>query len=181
MGCGLPGSSVHGILQARMLEWAAIPFSRGSSWPRDRTRVSCVSCIAGWLFTGWVTDQPLRHSLLEPKGTSESTDLGSTHPQPTSSLLPLCFRLKNDSVHSIVLQETENHLSLPFPLSLISNHHVKFLCFFIVFPIFCFEKCQNIARVKRRVKRSPIDWITSRFTIADISCWICFLSLILFP
>ena len=38
-----PGSSVHGILQARMLEWIAISFCRGSSQPRDRTCVSCVS------------------------------------------------------------------------------------------------------------------------------------------
>ena len=40
-----PGSSVHGILQGRTLEWAAISFCRGSSRPRDRTRVSYVSCI----------------------------------------------------------------------------------------------------------------------------------------
>ena len=46
----LPGSSVHGILQARILEWRAIPFSKGSSWPRNRTRVSC---IAGTFFTIW--------------------------------------------------------------------------------------------------------------------------------
>ena len=38
--CSPSGSSVHGILQARRLEWAAIPFSRGSSWPRDRTHIS---------------------------------------------------------------------------------------------------------------------------------------------
>ena len=43
--CSPPGSSVHGILQARILEWAAISSSRGSSRPRDRTRVSYVSCI----------------------------------------------------------------------------------------------------------------------------------------
>ena len=48
MDCSLPGSSVHGILQARILEWVAIPFSRGSSWPRDWTQVSC---IAGRFFT----------------------------------------------------------------------------------------------------------------------------------
>ena len=48
MDCSPPGSSVHGILQARILEWVAIPFSRGSSWLRDRT---CVSCIAGRFFT----------------------------------------------------------------------------------------------------------------------------------
>ena len=43
-----PSSSVHGILQARILEWAAMPSSRGSSPPRDRSRVSC---IAGGFFT----------------------------------------------------------------------------------------------------------------------------------
>ena len=43
MGCSPPGSSVHGILQARRLEWVAISFSRASSWPRDRTQVSCLA------------------------------------------------------------------------------------------------------------------------------------------
>ena len=38
-----PGSSVHGILQAKILEWVAIPFSRGSSQHRDRTQVSCIA------------------------------------------------------------------------------------------------------------------------------------------
>ena len=52
MDCNLPGSSVHGILQARILEWVAISFSRGSSQPRDRT---CISCIAGRFFTIWAT------------------------------------------------------------------------------------------------------------------------------
>ena len=40
--CSPSGSSVHGILQARILEWVAVPFSRGSLWPRDQTRVSCI-------------------------------------------------------------------------------------------------------------------------------------------
>ena len=47
MRCSLPGSSVHGILQARILEWIAIPFSRGSSQPRDGAQVSH---IAGTFF-----------------------------------------------------------------------------------------------------------------------------------
>ena len=42
MDCSPPGSSVRGILQARILEWGAISFSRGSSWPRDWTCISCV-------------------------------------------------------------------------------------------------------------------------------------------
>ena len=52
MGSSSPGSSVHGILQARILEWSAISFSRGSFWPRDWT---WVSCIAGRFFTNWAT------------------------------------------------------------------------------------------------------------------------------
>ena len=48
MDCSPPGSSVHGILQARTLKWIAIPFSRGISQSRDRT---LVSCIAGRFFT----------------------------------------------------------------------------------------------------------------------------------
>ena len=52
MDCSLLGSSVHGILQARILEWVAIPFSRGSSRSRYRTQVSC---IAGRFFTIWAT------------------------------------------------------------------------------------------------------------------------------
>ena len=43
--CSPSGSSVHGISQARILEWVAIPFSRGSFWPRAQTQVSCVSSI----------------------------------------------------------------------------------------------------------------------------------------
>ena len=49
--CSPPGSSVHGILQARILEWIAMPSSRGPSQPRDRTCISCVSCLAGMFFT----------------------------------------------------------------------------------------------------------------------------------
>ena len=52
MNCSSPGSSVHGIFQAWILEWVAIPFSRGSSRPRHWT---WVACIAGRSFTGWAT------------------------------------------------------------------------------------------------------------------------------
>ena len=45
----LPGSSVHGILQARTLEWVAMPSSKGASQPRNGTRVSYVSCIGRWV------------------------------------------------------------------------------------------------------------------------------------
>ena len=51
----LPGSSVDGIFQARILEWVAGSFSRGSPQPRDWTRISYISCIAGGSFTDWAT------------------------------------------------------------------------------------------------------------------------------
>ena len=47
--CSPPGSSVHGIFQARILEWVAISFSRGSSHPRDQNHLSCISCIGWWV------------------------------------------------------------------------------------------------------------------------------------
>ena len=45
MDCSPPSSSVHGIFQARILEWVAISFSKGSSWPRNWSHISCFSCI----------------------------------------------------------------------------------------------------------------------------------------
>ena len=51
MDCSPPGSSVHGILQVRILEWVAMPSSRRSSQPRDRTQMSHVSCIGSRFFT----------------------------------------------------------------------------------------------------------------------------------
>ena len=54
MDCSLLGPFVHEILQARILEWVAIPFSTGSSWPRDQTQVSY---IAGRFFNLWATKE----------------------------------------------------------------------------------------------------------------------------
>ena len=61
MDCSLPGSSLHGILQARVLEWIAISFSRGSPQPRDRTHVSR---IAGRRFNFWDTRKALVFPIL---------------------------------------------------------------------------------------------------------------------
>ena len=73
MDCSLPGSSVHGVFQARVLEWVAISFSRGSSLPRYWTRVSC---IVGRRFTLWATREITLFPKYSPKYRSgaESTD-----------------------------------------------------------------------------------------------------------
>ena len=70
MDCSPLGSSIPGILQVRILEWVAILFSRGSSWSRDWTCISCGSCIIG------------RFSIAEPPGKPWST--GSSKKQESS-------------------------------------------------------------------------------------------------
>ena len=67
--CSLPGFSVHGILQARILEWVAISFSRGFFWPRDRTQVSC---IGGRRFYLWATREA-RFWLCRSQQTVENS------------------------------------------------------------------------------------------------------------
>ena len=69
MDCSLPGSSVHGIFQAKELEWVAISFFRGSSWCRDQTQVSC---IAGRCFTVWATREA-------PKGEQQIIQFYCSH------------------------------------------------------------------------------------------------------
>ena len=77
MDCSPPGSSVHGISQARVLEWVAISFSWGSSWPSDRAHISC---LAGRFFT------------TEPPGKPKEANSGSWL-QSVSSHCWLCFKL----------------------------------------------------------------------------------------
>ena len=79
--CSLPGSSVHGILRARILGWVAIPFSRGSSQPRDQT---WVSCIADRCFIIWATREA--HLTLLPGNCSGS--VGTPDPGWANQNLP---------------------------------------------------------------------------------------------
>ena len=75
MDCSPPGSSVHEIFQARILEWVVIPFSRGSSRPGDRTRISLSSALAG-------VPGP-----LAPPGKPNMCTYPKTYPQTSSILL----------------------------------------------------------------------------------------------
>ena len=89
MNYSLPGSSVHGILQARILEWIAIPFSRGSAQPRDLTQVSS---IAGKFFTVWATI-PISNKKFKKKKKSK---LGSQEQERVSFWLTFAV---SDSTH----------------------------------------------------------------------------------
>ena len=84
MDCSWLGSCVHGISKARILEWVAIPFSRGSSWPRDQT---WVSCAAGRLFAIWATREAPNKGLGSFKGSYKGT---VKHPRASNhrKLLP---------------------------------------------------------------------------------------------
>ena len=64
LDCSPPGSSVHEIIQARILEWVVMPSSRESSWPRNQTLISCVFCIADGFFTHWaVREAPVQYII----------------------------------------------------------------------------------------------------------------------
>ena len=65
MDCSLPGSSVHGISQAKILEWVAISSSRGSSQSRDQTHIFCISCIGRWVLSHCAIWEALLVKLLE--------------------------------------------------------------------------------------------------------------------
>ena len=75
--CSPPGSSIHGIFQARILEWVAISFSRGSSQPWDQT---WVSCMGGGFFTVWAM-RTAKFRSTTPTVTAE--DLGEYKNQPS--------------------------------------------------------------------------------------------------
>ena len=83
MDCSSPASSVHGIFQARMLEKVAISYSRGSSWPRDRTCISMSPALAGRFFT---TEPPGRPSKNESRKVKPTVQFSSVQ-------LPSCVRL----------------------------------------------------------------------------------------
>ena len=117
-----PGSSVHGILQARILQWVAIPFSRGSSWPRNQTGVSY---IAGRFFTNWATREDHRKSYkcyfwLIPKRKKKST-MYNFHPYFIDKKIKFRDQITWPRSHS-------QHMPVPLHLSnpkLSSCHDVK--------------------------------------------------------
>ena len=85
MDCSPPGFSVHGIFQARILEWVAISSSRGFPQPRCQTCICHVSCISRWILYHW--DSPGKHysvlccnwNYADPKGSLQGTPKTNFH------------------------------------------------------------------------------------------------------
>ena len=115
MDYSLPASSVHSILQERILEWIAIPFSRESSWSRDWT---WVSCMAGRFFTIWVTKQAIQFSSLQ-FSHSVMSDIWRPHGLQHARL-PCPSPTPRDYSNSCPLSPwcPSNHLILCYPLLL---------------------------------------------------------------
>ena len=92
MDCSLLSSSICGIIQARILEWVAVPFSRGSSWHRDLTHTSCSSCVSGSLplsHQGSPSSIIHQHKCNDSQGTLIILLLEPMH--------SICFCLKHKS------------------------------------------------------------------------------------
>ena len=100
MDCSPPSSSVHGISPARILEWVAIIFSRGSSRPRDQTHISCTS---RWILYHWATGKPTWYLL----------NMSKEHKCPWA-----CY-LSNISIYFFpqVKEKLEHFLLQDFPLT----------------------------------------------------------------
>ena len=95
MDCSSPGSFVHGILQARILEWIAVPFSKGSSPPRDQTQLSC---LAGRFFSIRATREATAVSPRSSQQTSLAAGKISFSPVVKGFLvLAIWFATKNDA------------------------------------------------------------------------------------
>ena len=104
MDCSPSGSSVHGILQSRILEWAAMTSSRQSSWPRDWT---CISCSAGRFFTTESSGKPHSPCWLlskpnSPRGELQRTDFWRS-PYSTPILLWQNFAKVGSGCSTVVL------------------------------------------------------------------------------
>ena len=117
------GYTVHGVLQARILEWVAFPFSRGSSQPRDQAQVFCIASV---FFTSWATREAFRvkkflqtlvsrafnhskgaallHTKSQPRSRSSTNGL---HVCIYSTLFSVTYYIYIYSFHYVLLQDVE--------------------------------------------------------------------------
>ena len=119
MDCSLPGSSVHGILQARVLEWVTIPFFRGPSWHKDWTwvcdsldasySVQLYSCV--WLFaTAWTAARQASLSITNSQTHVHWVSDAIQTSHPLSSPSPPALNL---SQHRVFSNESVLHIRWP--------------------------------------------------------------------
>ena len=128
MDCSPPGSSVHGILQTRIMELVAIPFSRGSSRPRDQTWVSCISCISRRILYGLSHQESPFHqnfTLTTPPKLESPMTTTMLNPMVRSIFTPLFIR----SAH--LAQLTSPSFWYMFFTWVLKSHTLLFSLYFI--------------------------------------------------
>ena len=155
MDSSLPGSAIHGIFQARILEWAAISFSRRYSQPRDRT---WVFGIADRCFTVWATREVLHigsphlHSIISSTNSEKDQKLGQWARRKEKD-----YKARETWKRLIKLLYPQRTLSLK-PFKLQGKRGFNFEAFINILVLetrFCDlpENCLNYARVTRKVMR----------------------------
>ena len=121
--CDLMDYTVHGILQARILEWVAFPFSRGSSQPRDRTQVSH---FAGGFFTSWATREAQEYWSGQP--------IPSPGELPDPGIEPGSLALQADSLPAELTRKTNtlhhDHTCRVLPISWATCNNSVWFSFF---------------------------------------------------
>ena len=171
MDCSLPGSSVHGIFQARILEWVVISCSRGSSWPWVG---NCISCIAGKFFTDWTTRKALHIRIFPLVWTSFIHvfvhSLINKYPAPFMPLLWGAFQVPSLVWSSPCFGPQESASSAFFFFSLLSFFFFSFI--FISWRLITLQYCSGVCHT--------LTWISHGFTciphptfyIVDVYiCW----------
>ena len=142
MVCTPPGSSVHGISQARILEWVSISFSSGSSWPGNWTGVSC---IAGGFFTSWATREAqtvwVKECSLRPQVFVECVCVYVCVCFPRQSLHP------RNTVGKILKKDFFSWFIFLFFL---------FVCFIFNWRIVALQHCVGFCQIS--------SWISHRYT-----------------
>ena len=143
--CSPPGSSVCGILQARILEWVAVPFSRGSSRPRDGTQISYTSCLAGGLSPLVPPGKPL--PAQAPSMAQGACD--AWWPRSSSSVLSQTWK----NMFSFLLSNVRPHFPggsfagrWPDSLVFVNAVRLRYFWKWIVFHIF-----RNVKRIQLRL------------------------------
>ena len=147
MDCSPPGSSVHGIFQARILEWVAISFSRGSSRPRDGT---CVSCIGRWILYLWAL-YISSNKIFFNRGKKQTNRLGSSRKM---EFILLIANL-NSSLSLVNLPASTTSSAKELSLSLSILTHTPYW--------FCFSGEPWLIQMEQPVTSSPprMAWCTS--------------------
>ena len=138
MDCSPPGSSLHGIHHARILEWVAMPSSRGSSQIWDRTHVSCVSCFGRQVLYHGATREALSSGRIpfwfSDKSYIQTFSATASLSQTTGKMAAQCVDLKQShscQTDSVVLEATwrrGNKISLlakQFPRLRVCNLHLS--------------------------------------------------------